>query len=103
MGINLSGLTSDLSSFMPSGSTIIQNVAESAAVGVVIAGLKAQLNNGALDPLGLAKAIPGVGAAPPANNPAVTNGATITASAFASLPATTQAMLTASGVHIVAG
>jgi hypothetical protein len=109
-GINLTDLTANLSSFMPSGSSILQSVAESAAVGVVVAGLKSQLGNGALDPLGLIPLATGLSAKTPAapaaavaNNPAVSSSATITASAFASLPATAQAMLTASGVHIIAG
>lgn len=110
-GINLTDLTANLSSFMPSGSSILQSVAESAAVGVVVAGLKSQLGNGALDPLGLIPLATGLSAKTPAapaaavanNSPAVSSSATITASAFASLPATAQAMLTASGVHIIAG
>jgi hypothetical protein len=102
-GINLSDLTSNLASFMPSGSTLIQNIAESAAVGVVVAGLKAQLGNGGLDPLGILPHPQGTAPAVANNSPAVVSGATITASAFASLPPTVQAMLTASGVHIVVG
>lgn len=94
---SLSGLTSNLSALVPDSNTILQNVAISAASGVVLAGLKSQIGSGALDPLGVFHA------AAPANNPASVIGPTITGSAYAALPAATQAQLTAAGVHIVAG
>ena len=78
---NLSDLTSAIGGLVPSASDLAQQVAMGAAVSVVTSGLKAQLTpGGALDPLGLFKS------ATPANNPNAVSGATITASAFASLP-----------------
>lgn len=101
MSFDLSSITKSIGSFVPSSDAMVQNVVQSAAVGVVIAGLKAQLGNGALDPLGI---LPKAAVTPAsANHPDVTAGATITASAFSALPAASQAMLAASGVHIVAG
>jgi hypothetical protein len=99
-GLDLSsfgGLVSNIGSLVPDSNTIIQNVAVSAASGIVLAGLKQQVGSGALDPLGIFH-----GAAAP-NNPAAVVGPTITASAFASLPAAAQTQLLASGAHIVNG
>ena len=95
MQLDLGSLTNALSSYMPSGSALIQNLALGAATSVVVAGIKSDAGKQAMDPLGLFPH--------PANNPNVVTGATITASAFAALPAAAQAQLTAAGVHIVAG
>lgn len=101
---NLSDLTTAIGGLVPNASDLAQQVAMGAAVSVITSGLKAQLTpGGALDPLGLFKNLAPAAQAQANNNPASTTGATITASAFASLPATAQAQLTASGVHIVAG
>jgi hypothetical protein len=98
---SLSSLTSSLGALVPNSSDILQNVALGAATSVVMAGMKSQAGADALDPLQLFhKDAPQVS---PANNPNAVVGATITASAFAALPAGTQAQLTAAGVHIVAG
>ena len=106
MGLDLSSfgnLTSNLGSLVPSSGAIIQQVALGAAASVVLKGLQA---GGAqqLDPLGLFHP-KGEAAAPIAatNNPAITSGPTITASAFASLPPASQSMMLASGVHVIAG
>jgi hypothetical protein len=98
---NFGALTSNLGSLVPSGTDIMQNLALGAATSVVLAGVKSQSGQDALDPLQLFHKQPAPIA--PTNNPAVTVGPTITASAFAQLPATAQAQLTASGVHIIAG
>jgi len=94
---SLSGLTANLSALVPDSNTILQNVAVSAASGVVLAGLKQQVGSGALDPLGLFH-----GAAAP-NNPSAVVGPTITASAFSSLTPQAQSTFLATGGHIVAG
>jgi hypothetical protein len=94
---SLSVLGSSLSTLIPSSTDIISNVALGAATSVVLAGLKSSAGESALDPLGLFHSVQ------PANNPNAVVGPTITASAFAALPAATQAQLTASGVHIIAG
>jgi hypothetical protein len=97
---DLSGLTTQLGSLMPSGSSIIQQIALGAASGVVLSGLKAQVASGQIpDPLNLT----GAAHPAPANNPNQVVGPTVTASAFAQLPPAVQAQLTAAGVHIVAG
>jgi hypothetical protein len=106
LGLDLSSLgslTSNIGSLLPSGSQLAENIALGAATSVVLAGVKSQGGQDALDPLHLFHKD-----APPAtptqlNNPNVVIGPTITASAFASLPPATQAQLAASGVHIVAG
>lgn len=102
-GLDLSSigaLTTNLGSLMPSGSAIMENVLTGAAASVVLKGLQAGGAN-TLDPLGL---FPKPAAAVAAtNNPAVVTGPTITASAFASLPAASQGALLAAGAHIVAG
>lgn len=100
---SLAGLTSNLGSLMPSADQVIQNMAVGLAGTVALAGLKAKLGDGTIpDPLhlsGQAQQIP----VTPANNPNVIVGPTITASAFGSLPITTQQQLLAAGAHIVAG
>lgn len=96
---SLANLQSNLSSLVPSSTDILQQVAVGAASGVVLAGLKTQIANGALDPLGLFNHTQQAGN----NPPSVVSTTTITASAFAALPAGLQAQLQASGVHIVAG
>lgn len=96
---DFSGIVSGLASAMPNQSDVINNVMISAASGVLLAGLKAQVNNGALDPIGLFHG----NTVAPANNPNNTVGPTITASAFASLPPAAQTQMLAAGVHVVAG
>ena len=95
MALDLTSVTNALASYMPSGNALIQNLALGAATSVVVAGMKSDAGKAAIDPLGLFPH--------PANNPAAVSGASITASAFAALPAAVQAQLTAAGVHIVAG
>lgn len=95
--MDFSGLMSGIGSLVPSGSQIAEQVALGAASSVVLSGIKAQLGGGALDPLGLFHNTA------PQNNPNAMTGVTITASAFAALPAATQAQLMTAGVHIVAG
>jgi hypothetical protein len=94
---SLSGLTSNLSQLVPDSNTILQNVAVSAASGIVLAGLKSQVGSGALDPLGIFH-----GAAA-SNNPSAVVGPTITASAFSSLTPAAQSSFLAAGGHIIAG
>jgi hypothetical protein len=103
-GIDLSSLTNlagSLGSALPSGSAIMENVLVGAASSVVLKGLQAG-GASSLDPLGLfhPATTPTVAGT---NNPAVVNGPTITASAFASLPAASQGSVLAAGVHVVAG
>lgn len=100
MTIDVSNLTSQITAMLPSGSEIAQNLLLGAATSVVVKGLQAGGAN-SLDPLGLFPH-PQTASAP-TNNPAVTSGPTITASAFAAMPQGSQATLLASGVHIVAG
>ena len=105
MNLDLNSVSNALSSYMPSGNALVQNIALGAATSVVLAGLKQQVGSGAMDPLNLFPHPAAAPAAPAAqsNNPSAVVGPTITASAFASLPPATQAQLSASGVHIVAG
>lgn len=98
---SLSGLASNLGGLVPSADQVLENMAVGLAGSVALAGLKAKLGDGTIpDPLHLAS-----GNAPPApaNNPNVIVGPTITASAFAALPATAQQQLLTAGAHIVAG
>lgn len=85
----------NLNSLLPSSTDVLNNIALGAATSVVLAGIKTSAGQQALDPLGLFPH--------PSNNPNAVQGATITASAFASLAPAAQAQLTASGVHIIAG
>lgn len=94
---SLNILGNSLSSMIPDSSSILSNIALGAATSVVVAGFKSSQGQDALDPLHLFHKDA------PANNPNAVVGATITSSAFAALPATTQTTLIASGVHIVAG
>jgi len=96
---SLPDVTNLIGGLAPSAPEIVQNIALGAATSVVLSGIKAQMAGGALDPLGLFTK----SNTAPANNPNAVTGATVTASAFAALPAATQAQLTAAGVHIVAG
>jgi hypothetical protein len=96
---DFSGIVSGLAGAMPNQTDIINNVLLSAASGVVLAGLKQQVGNGSLDPIGLFHG----NTVTPANNPNNTVGPTITASAFASLPPGAQTQMLAAGVHVVAG
>jgi hypothetical protein len=99
---SLSNLAGSLGSALPSGSAIMENVLVGAASSVVLKGLQA---GGAqsLDPLGLFHAAGTTPAVAATNNPAVVSGPTITASAFASLPAASQGTFLAAGGHIVSG
>ena len=96
--LDFSGIVSGLASAMPSQESVLQNVALSAASGIVLAGLKQQVGSGALDPIGLFHG----NTVTPVNNPNNATGPTITSAAFAALPAATQTQLLAAGVHIVA-
>src|SRR6266567_2269193 len=93
----------NLGSLLPSTSDIATNLALGAATSVVLAGVKSNAGQDAMDPLHLFHHDPQVAPVAASNNPASVVGPTVTASAFASLPATTQAQLSAAGVHIVAG
>lgn len=86
----------NLNALLPSSGEILNNLALGAATSVVLAGIKTSAGKDALDPLGLFHG-------KESNNPSAVVGPTITASAFAMLPPATQAQLTASGVHIIAG
>lgn len=97
--IDLNSLTQTLTGLVPDTNTVLQNVAISAASGVVLAGLKQQIGTGALDPLGIFHGS-NAGAA---NNPAAVVGPTVTASAFSSLTPAAQSSFLAAGGHIVAG
>jgi len=96
---------SDITAILPSTNDILQQVALSAATGVVIAGIKNQAGNGSLDPLGLfhpaASAAPAP--APVAVTPTVVPHTAVASSVWATLSPSDKAMLTASGVSIVAG
>ena len=89
---NFGNLVSNLGGLMPTGNQIVENVLLGAASNVVLKGL----SGSGLLPI----PIPGQSAN---NNPNVVAGPTITASAYAVLPASAQAQLMAAGVHIVAG
>lgn len=96
---SFSGLSQNLGNLMPSGNAIVENVLLGVASGVVMKGITAQMQGGAIpDPLHLSGSPAAVN-----NNPAVTSGPTITASAYAALPPAVQAQLMGVGVHIVAG
>lgn len=101
--IDFGSLASSLAGVLPNNEQIIQQVAVGAASGVVLAGLKAQVASGALDPLGLFPHQANAPAPTPANNPNATVGPTITASAFSSLTPAAQGAFLAAGGHIVAG
>ena len=103
MSLDLSGLSGSLASALPSSGAILDNVILGAATSVVLSGLKQQAGSGALDPLGLFPHNTANAPVAPTNNPNITNGPTITASAFASLPPASQASLLAAGAHILAG
>src|SRR5512139_3658718 len=93
----------DLTKILPSSGDLLNNLALGAATSVVLAGVKSQAGQAALDPLGLFHRNDPAPQVAQANNPSVVIGPTVTASAFAMLPPATQAQLTASGVHIIAG
>ena len=100
---SLSGLAGNLGALVPSSEQVIQNMAVGLAGSVALAGLKAKLGDGTIpDPLHLHGQTQQAPVAP-TNNPNVIVGPTITASAFAAIPAAAQQQLIASGVHIVAG
>lgn len=101
--VDITGAISGLLGAMPNATEIGQQLALGAAVGVITSGIKAQVANGGLDPLGLRGLLPG--SAPTSNQPvpASVGGPTITASAFSALSPASQASLAAAGVHIVAG
>ena len=100
---------SDITAVLPSTQDVLQQVALSAATGVVVAGIKNQAANGSLDPLGLfhqqAPAAPAVPApvAPVAVAPTTIPHTKVAASVWATMSPSDKAMLTASGVEIVAG
>lgn len=95
--MDFASLMTTVGGLVPSGSAIAEQVAVGAASGVVLAGLKAQVANGTLDPLGLFHN------QAPQNNPNAIIGSTASASAFAALPKETQVLMLASGVHVVPG
>lgn len=91
----LSGL--NLSAIMPTGNELLNNLVAGAAGTVVLAGLKSQAGQDALDPLHLVHKDPAAGAAS-----STVIGKSITAAAFASLPAASQAQILAAG-YVIAG
>lgn len=93
----MGGLISAITAAIPTQGTLLQDLVAGAASTVVLNGLKSSAGLDAIDPLQI------IHKDTPNNNPNAIVGPTITASAFAQLPATAQAQLTASGVHIVAG
>ena len=113
--VNLSGVLSGLGSLLGASSTttaadltttIVQNMAIGAVGAAGLAALQHPDVKSALlpfDPLNLAGKPASLNPAPLNPAPVVAPGSTITASAFGALPAATQSMLVASGVHIVAG
>lgn len=101
MTVALTGIVSDLTNLIPSSSDLIQQMIIGAGASVVLAGVKTGAGQDALDPLHLFHKDPAPVA--PTNNPNMVVGASITASAFAAMPAASQTALLAAGVHIVAG
>lgn len=95
MGVNLAGVASAIGGLVPSTSEIVQNVAVSAASGVILAGLKQQMEGGSLDPMGLFHH--------PANNPNAASGPTASASAFSAMSPAAQSSFLAAGGHVIAG
>ena len=94
---DFSGLVSGLASAMPSQESVIQNVALSAASGVVLAGLKQQVGSGALDPIGLFHG----NSVSATNNPNNITGPTATAAALNGMTGAAQAAFFAAGGHVV--
>ena len=94
---DFSGLVSGLAAAMPSQESVIQNVALSAASGVVLAGLKQQVGSGALDPIGLFHG----NSVTPSNNPNNITGPTATAAALNAMGPAAQAAFFAAGGHVV--
>lgn len=92
MAFDLGALTSLVSGLTPSTDAIVQNVVTGAAASVVLAGLKSQAGQDAVDPLHLIH---------PAGGSAVV-GKSITVAAFSSLDAATKAQVLASG-YVIAG
>jgi hypothetical protein len=94
--LDLSTITADLGSWLPSGSSLAQNVALGAATSVVLAGLKSQAGLDALDPLHLIHK-------DASNNTTATAvvGKSITSAAFNALPADARAQVLAAGYVIV--
>lgn len=93
----------NLGAILPSTSDIATNLALGAATSVVLAGVKSNAGQDALDPLHLFHH----DAPPPTpaqvNNPNVVVGPTATASALGALSPQGQAQFWASGGHLVAG
>lgn len=99
--VAITGIFGDITNLIPSTSELVQQLAVGTGVSVLLAGAKSQAGQDALDPLHLFHHDPAP--VPPTNNPNAIVGPTITSSAFAALPATSQGTLLAAGVHIVAG
>lgn len=97
MGVNLTGVLSDLSSAIPSSQDVLQQVMVGAGASVVLAGLKTNAGMDAIDPLHI------IHKDTPNNNPNNVVGPTITSSAFGALTPQARAQVLASGVHIVSG
>jgi hypothetical protein len=99
MAVALTGILSDLSSAIPSSSDILQQVMIGAAATTVLAGIKTQQGQDAIDPLHIFHK----DTVTPTNNPNNIVGPTVTSSAFAAMPPASQQMLLSNGVHVVAG
>ncbi len=99
MALVLSGMLSDLTSAIPSSGDILQQVMIGAAATTVLAGIKSSAGQDALDPFHLFHK----DVVSPTNNPNNIVGPTVTASAFAAMPAASQQMMLSNGVHVVAG
>lgn len=88
--------TEFLSSILPNSTDLAQNIITGAAASVVLAGLKSQAGLDAVDPLHIIHPVQPSGA----TGGSTVVGKSITAAAFASLPAATQQEILAAGYVI---
>lgn len=93
MAVNLTGVLSDLASAIPSSSDVLQQVLLGAGASVVLAGLKTNAGLDAVDPLHIIHKD---------GTQTVSGGKSISAAAFAALPADAQSRVLAAG-YVVAG
>lgn len=94
---------SDITAVLPSTQDVLQQVALSAATGVVVAGIKNQAANGSLDPLGWFNHPAAPAPQPVAVAPTAVAHTKVAQSVWNTLSASDKAMLLGSGVEIVAG
>lgn len=93
MGVNITGIFSDLQNLVPSQSDILNQVLAGAAGTVVLSGLKSNAGQDAVDPLHLFHK----------DGSSTVIGPTIPASVFSALPAAQQQALMAQKYVVVAG